>query len=232
MKKRIIIAVGIALAILIAVASCTTDDKANEEWANVEGTNIGISDIRFEKEELSLLCGEETVIYFTAKGNDRFDKDDFSFISDDESVVVIEYDSENIFGDSVIVRGIGQGETYICIKTADGTVSSDKMLVKVNDQTTTTATTSTTTTTTTTEPTTTTTTTTPTTESTATTTIPPTTTTTTQVITTVKKSGITVYTTPTGKKYHLDPDCGGKNSSPSDLDDVKMFYDPCQKCAQ
>ena len=43
----------------------------------------------------------------------------------------------------------------------------------------------------------------------------------------------TVYRTPTGKRYHLDPDCGGKNSYATTLDDATAVgLTPCQKCAQ
>ena len=43
----------------------------------------------------------------------------------------------------------------------------------------------------------------------------------------------TVYRTPTGKKYHLDPDCGGKNSKATTLDSaLSSGLTPCQKCAQ
>lgn len=42
-----------------------------------------------------------------------------------------------------------------------------------------------------------------------------------------------VYVTPTGKRYHLDPDCGGKNSSPSTLSAAeRRGLTPCKKCAQ
>ena len=36
------------------------------------------------------------------------------------------------------------------------------------------------------------------------------------------------YRTPTGKRYHIDPDCGGKNSfQTNDISDLT----PCKKCA-
>ncbi len=44
--------------------------------------------------------------------------------------------------------------------------------------------------------------------------------------------GNTVYRTPTGKRYHLDPDCGGKNSyqvSPQQAKEAGLT--PCSKCA-
>lgn len=44
--------------------------------------------------------------------------------------------------------------------------------------------------------------------------------------------GVTVYTTPSGKCYHLDPDCGGKNSRPTTLTKAQSSgYRPCEKCA-
>ena len=47
-----------------------------------------------------------------------------------------------------------------------------------------------------------------------------------------KGDGRTVYTAPTGKRYHFDPDCGGKNSSATSLDDaLSRGLTPCQKCA-
>lgn len=45
--------------------------------------------------------------------------------------------------------------------------------------------------------------------------------------------GKSVYRTPSGKRYHFDPDCGGKNSYQTTLDDAKSSgLTPCQKCAQ
>lgn len=40
-----------------------------------------------------------------------------------------------------------------------------------------------------------------------------------------------VYITPTGECYHFDPDCGGKNSSPTTLSRAEGEYRPCKKCA-
>ena len=38
-----------------------------------------------------------------------------------------------------------------------------------------------------------------------------------------------VYITPSGKRYHYDPQCGGKNSYKVGINDVKGRT-PCQKC--
>lgn len=55
--------------------------------------------------------------------------------------------------------------------------------------------------------------------------------TTTQETTTNKPAGRTVYITPYGERYHLDPDCGGKNSYSVSIDNVGGRT-PCKKCAQ
>ena len=47
-----------------------------------------------------------------------------------------------------------------------------------------------------------------------------------------ESDGVTVYTTPSGKCCHLDPDCGGKNSRPTTLTKAQSSgYRPCEKCA-
>lgn len=44
--------------------------------------------------------------------------------------------------------------------------------------------------------------------------------------------GSAVYRTPSGTKYHFDPDCGGKNSYQTTLDKAKRAgLTPCKKCA-
>ena len=42
-----------------------------------------------------------------------------------------------------------------------------------------------------------------------------------------------IYRTPSGKRYHADPECGGKNSYEVSLEDaLKAGLTPCNKCAQ
>lgn len=44
-------------------------------------------------------------------------------------------------------------------------------------------------------------------------------------------NGITVYKTPTGKRYHYSSTCGGKNSTKTTLDSaIAIGLTPCQKC--
>lgn len=46
-------------------------------------------------------------------------------------------------------------------------------------------------------------------------------------------SGTGIFRTPSGKRYHLDPDCGGKNSFEVTLEEAKKAgLTPCAKCAQ
>ena len=43
----------------------------------------------------------------------------------------------------------------------------------------------------------------------------------------------TVYITPTGKRYHLSSTCGGKNSTPTTLEEaLGLGLTPCGKCAK
>ncbi len=49
--------------------------------------------------------------------------------------------------------------------------------------------------------------------------------------TTVQEYSETVYRTPTGKRYHLNSTCGGKNSYKISLDSaIAAGLTPCQKC--
>lgn len=42
-----------------------------------------------------------------------------------------------------------------------------------------------------------------------------------------------IYRTPTGKKYHFDKECGGKNSFETTLEEAKQAgLEPCSKCAK
>ncbi len=45
--------------------------------------------------------------------------------------------------------------------------------------------------------------------------------------------GAKVYRTPSGKRYHFDPDCGGKNSYETTMEAaISARLTPCEKCAQ
>ena len=56
-------------------------------------------------------------------------------------------------------------------------------------------------------------------------------TTTTKAITTTKDNSLVVYRTPSGERYHYDPECGGKNSYETTLNKAMASgLTPCQKC--
>ena len=47
------------------------------------------------------------------------------------------------------------------------------------------------------------------------------------------KNSQIVYSTPSGKRYHYDPECGSKNSKPTTKDKAEAAgLTPCQKCAK
>ena len=49
----------------------------------------------------------------------------------------------------------------------------------------------------------------------------------------IEFDGHTVYVTPSGKKYHYSPSCGGKNAYQTTLDEaVSAGKTPCKKCTQ
>ena len=51
-------------------------------------------------------------------------------------------------------------------------------------------------------------------------------------VTTNKNDSMTVYITPTGKRYHYSPTCGGENSKPTTkADAIARGLTPCKKCA-
>ncbi len=45
-------------------------------------------------------------------------------------------------------------------------------------------------------------------------------------------SGRIAYDTPTGKKYHLDKECAGKNAIEVSYDEIKTRKEPCKTCAK
>lgn len=157
-----------------------------------------------------------------------FETKDLEFVSENPNVATIEYDSSSLFGGYWCnITKVGDGETYVYIQATNGdSVKSEKIKIIV-------------------EP-----------EENATT-LPETeeaiqtpteietesiddndsneyiyTTESYEEPTEAEKSGITVYTTPTGKKYHYSAACAGKNAIAHDLDDVSGSYGPCKKCAQ
>ena len=44
--------------------------------------------------------------------------------------------------------------------------------------------------------------------------------------------GRIAYDTPTGKKYHLDKECAGKNAIEVSYDEIVKIKEPCKTCAK
>ena len=127
----------------------------------------------------------------------------FSFVSENPDVVNFRYDYDgSIFSDYGIITPVNPGETYIYIQTLDGSIKSQKIKVIVPGE----------------EP---------------------------EVEDNdvdeniednnyeeePQENSVTVYITPTGKKYHYSSACAGKNAMERDLSDVEGSYGPCKKCA-
>ena len=217
------------------IALSTADDLPE-----IKVSQTGITELEFlrtDDMELDLTSNFKSSknSYFYVKGNDSFKIDDIEFISSNPDVAEIKYSSTalttHVYYD---ITAVSPGETTVYVQTKDGIIKSEEIKVIVTGETTTESTTETSTK-----------------EETATekqtssqketTTKKETSTkkvTTTQKQTSTKKetnspnsNGTAVYRTPSGKRYHYDPDCGGKNSYKISLDDAKSSgLTPCQKC--
>lgn len=199
------------------IALSTADDLPE-----IKVSQTGITELEFlrtDDVELDLTSNFKSSknSYFYVKGNDSFKIDDIEFISSNPDVAEIKYSSTalttHVYYD---ITAVSPGETTVYVQTKDGIIKSEEIKVIVTGETTTESTTETST-------------------------KEETTTekqTSSQKETTTKKetnspnsNGTAVYRTPSGKRYHYDPDCGGKNSYKISLDDAKSSgLTPCQKC--
>lgn len=125
------------------------------------------------------------------------------FVSDNPNIATIRYDENSMYYPSVIISPISPGETYVYIQSKDKKIKSEKVKVVVGKI-----------------------------EKTEPILEEKTTIAAYDETTTEKNSGITVYITPTGEKYHYSKSCAGKNAIEKDLNDVQGIYDPCKKCAR
>ncbi len=239
---KIIISAFFAVSIILftGITLSTADDLPE-----IKVSQTGITELEFlrtDDVELDLTSNFKSSknSYFYVKGNDSFKIDDIEFISSNPDVAEIKYSSTalttHVYYD---ITAVSPGETTVYVQTTDGIIKSEEIKVIVTGETTTESTTENATKETSTKE-----------ENTTekqtssqkeTTTKKETSTkkvTTTQKQTSTKKetnspnsNGTAVYRTPSGKRYHYDPDCGGKNSYKISLDDAKSSgLTPCQKC--
>lgn len=194
----------------------TSDGIVKSEEVTVTVLPNKITGIEFsDKESLNLEVGAREDGYIDVEYDGDFTESDIVFVSSDESVVTISFDSKGYTIVHYDVEAIGAGTAVIYVQSADGSVKSSEISVTVFEKQTTTAE-----------------------DNVADATTEK------SVITTKENSpekyettkasnGRYVYRTPNGKRYHFDSECGGKNSYSVSLDDAKSSgLTPCQKCAQ
>lgn len=217
---KIVITVLIAILALVGLFSPSDGNNADDNTSpQVTATTTDIREFEFmyltdntiELEIKNSGVESKKNSYFKVYPNKEVNIDDIEFISENPEIATFTYDktalTSYIYFD---VTAVGVGETYIYVQTKDKSVVSDKIKVIVTEEETTTATETTT-------------------EETTTKIIQEATT---EEQPTEQKSGITVYITPTGEKYHYSKSCAGKNAKERDLEDVRGSYEPCKKCAQ
>lgn len=126
MKKGLFI---IASALLIVLSSCgSTSTNESEPKYNIKELEFSFAN------DVELKVGEDDSGYVRASVRDRdeFTPDDVIFVSENEEVATIEYTRDALtvylYYD---ITGIGDGETYVYAKAADGDVVSEKIRVIV-----------------------------------------------------------------------------------------------------
>lgn len=218
-NKTIKIAVSVILALLCIVSvAANGSDTENETTTQLSSTGIVEIDSILSNDiqlDLTTQWNSSKSVYFTISPDGDYSIDDFELVSNNTEIATVEFERIDYSKQLVIkVVGITAGETVVYVQTKDGVIKSDEIKVICTGEkpTTTEATTQEPTTE---EPTTEETTAEPTTEE-----------------KTTKDNSRTVYTTPTGEKYHFSKSCAGKNARERTLNEVKDTYDPCKKCAQ
>lgn len=205
----ILMPIIIILVIISGIHSCVGGD--NETTTLTSATGIKSFDFLNSK-PLELEFGESDRSYFIVKfEGEELSLDDIVFVSSDESVATIAFDSKVL--SSYIyynVKAVGAGTANVHVETVDGLVKSETIIVTVAaEETTTEKLTKTTTQI----------------QTTKQQAITPE-----EIETEEEYTGRTVYITPYGKKYHFSSSCAGENAMPRRMDEVNA-YDACKKCA-
>jgi hypothetical protein len=195
-----IICVPIAL-----IKSCFGGDEPKTVETTSPVSSIGVEELSFAIDEYELDVGDDRTGWVRVKGTENFTVDDFVFVSADESIATIEYDSTSL--DTYlyfVIKGISPGTTTVYIKTADDAVVSKEITVTVLEAETTTEAETT---------------------KAATTKI--------EEQTQLVFTGRIVYKTPDGERYHFDKECAGKNARELHLDEAEYWgYRPCGTCVE
>lgn len=224
--KKVKIAISAIIAVFFGISLISSAGSDEPVETVVSDTGIESFDF-YDTDALELEVGEKDKSYFEVEGNEEFSIDDIKLVSSDNNIVTFTYDKTLLTTHVYyVIEAVGPGTANVYVQTADGIIKSDAIKVTVTGEEVTSKAPETTTQETTTNA--------PETTTAETTTVAETTTekqtTTERETTTEKPAGRTVYITPSGKRYHYDPDCGGKNSYSVSIDNVGGRT-PCQKCA-
>ncbi len=200
--RKLISTLSVILVFTIFLCACEPESK----------NAITKLDFREEYSGFELTAGEKSEeIYLSVTAKGILDEATVIAYSDNPAVATVvekTYDGSDTF--KFRIEAIGTGTAHIWFETADKSVKTPEIKIKVTKRET--------------EPTKTPETELSTTEN----------TTENEVIQTEKEARTTdktVYVTPTGKKYHFSKSCAGKNATPTSLEAAKRHYDPCKKCA-
>lgn len=200
--RKLISTLSVILVFTVFLCACEPESK----------NAITKLDFREEYSGFELTAGEKSEeIYLSVTAKGILDEATVIAYSDNPAVAAVvekTYDGSDTF--KFRIEAIGTGTAHIWFETADKSVKTPEIKIKVTERET--------------EP----------------TKVPETELSTTEntteneVIQTEKEARTTdktVYVTPTGKKYHFSKSCAGKNATPKSLEDAKRHYDPCKKCA-
>ena len=212
---KIVITCFFALLLLIGFIGAGNQSELPASSSGITSITLEDENIRLDKSDL---LNDNKLIYvdFTDNGSAELLNSDFVFVFSNEDVAnaevqsILEYSKQA----SVEISALNAGTTTMYVQSLDGTIKSNEINIEVIGETETTEETTTETTTQ------------------ETTTERETTTRETTTEETTKDNSRTVYTTPTGEKYHFSKSCAGKNAIEHTLNEVKDTYEPCKKCAQ
>ena len=200
--KKFISALSVILVFTVFLCACAPESK----------NAITKLDFAEKYSDFELTAGEKSEeLYLSVKAKGNIDEATVIAHSDNPAVAtVVEKVCSNSDTFKFRIEAIGTGTANIWFETADKSVKTPEIKIKVTER------------------------------ETATTNAPETEFSTTEnttesvVIQTENETSPTdktVYITPTGKKYHYSKSCAGKNAIPTSLEDAKRHYDPCKKCA-
>ena len=203
-----ILLVFVVIAIPMAlIKSCVAKIKGEEPTTTAVYSNVEIQH-NFDSVDIIMNVGDEKQESFYVRYDGNVSVDDFAVVSANPAIATSKINKDRSTSHSlyVTIEAVSVGVVEFIVKTTDGKYESEPVTVTVEPEETTTEELTTE-------------------KPTERQTVKPT------QKAEPKPEGRTVYVTPNGEKYHLDPDCGGENSYAIPFDQIGGRT-PCQKCAQ